>query len=279
MKLWRAGCPMALAVLTCMGTAQAAAFPSYEAVYELRLTHASATTGPRAAVGTMESRFAETCDGWDTKSRVYLALAFRDGSEYQNERLFSSWEGKNGKDYTFTARTTKNGEIVEDYKGKAAITRRGASAKYEVPRVEGRKRVRPIVVDLPRDVQFPVAHSKALLAHAARGDLLFRGLVLNGASSNGPRVTSVAIGPRVASAKPNVSSDIDADLIDTHFWRLSTAVFNLGEMSDTPKFELTGLLHESGVTESFEQRFGDFSISAKLTRLRGLPTPDCAKKR
>jgi hypothetical protein len=183
----------AAAILTAATAARADDLPSYEAVYDLRLTHASASTGPRAAVGTFTSHFAETCDGWDVKSHTLIDLAFRDDTNFTNERFFSSWESKSGTDYRFAARTTKNGKVVEAFKGTAKLGPGGGKAVYEVPAQDGEKDPDKITIVLPRDTLLPVAHSRALLTRAEHGDGLFRAVVLDGASSTGPRVTSIVL--------------------------------------------------------------------------------------
>lgn len=105
--------------------ASAADFPPYEAVYELRLTRASATFGPRAAVGQYNYRVAETCDGWETKSHIIVDLTFRDDQTHTNERFFLSWEAKNAASYRFAVQTVKNGNTVEAFKGTAAVSAKG----------------------------------------------------------------------------------------------------------------------------------------------------------
>ena len=244
---------------------------SYEAVYELRLTHASASGGPRAAVGLHETRFAETCTGWETKNHTILNLAFSDGPDYTNERFFSSAENKNGRDYTFAALTLKNGKRVEAYKGTAELGKQGGQARYEVP---GEKGPKVITLKLPQGTLFPTAHAQALLMSAQKGGPLFRQVVLNGASSTGPRVMSTAISQRRPPDHP-AEAGIDQVLLGTPSWRMSSAYFNLSKRRDLPTTEVDMQLYQSGVTESFEQTFGDFTVSAKLQRLRKLDAPSC----
>jgi hypothetical protein len=255
--------------------ATAADMRSFEAVYDLRLTHASASRGPRAATGVYEMRSVETCDGWDTKSRIVLDLAFRDDSHSNNERFFSSWESKSGHDYRFAVRTVKNGKVVEAYKGTASLSKKGGTAQYEIPPASGDKKPRLFKIALPRDTLFPAAHSRALLERAESGAALFSSVVLNGGASNGPRVMSVAIGPRQDSGDPEVAGSIDRALLGTPSWRMSSAFFNLNERRDTPNTEMFLRLNTSGVTHSFEQTFSDFTVAATLKSLKPIAPPAC----
>lgn len=268
-----------IAALSCVLAAPAWAgdLLSYEAVYELRLTHASSSGGPRAATGLYETRFAETCDGWDSKTHTVLNLAFGEGPSVTNERFFSSWEAKTGRDYQFAAFTLKNGKRVEAYTGTADLGKRGGQARYEVPAAEGNKIEHVTTLKLPQGTLFPAAHAQALLSSAEQGGPLFRQVVLNGSSSVGPRVMSTAIGPRRAPGHAEVAG-IDQGLLGTPSWRMSSAYFNLFERRDMPNTEVDLQLYKSGVTESFEQTFGDFAVSAKLQRLRRLDAPSFARK-
>lgn len=263
-----------VALLAAVG-ARAAEMPSFEAAYDLRLTHASATVGPRAAAGVYEMRVAETCDGWETKSHVVLDLAFRDDTNSNNERFFSSWEAASGAAYRFAVRTVKNGKTVEAYKGTASLSKKGGTARYEIPPPDGEKKPRLITLTLPRDTLFPAAHSRALLTRAENGEALFRSVVLNGASSNGPRMMSVAIGPRQDGGDQELTGNIDRTLLGVPSWRMSSAFFNLNEQRDTPNTEMFLKLYETGVTQSFEQTFNDFAVSATLKSLRRIDRPAC----
>ena len=256
--------------------AATAVLPSYEAVYEIHLTQASSTGGPRAATGIMEWRFAETCDGWETKSHTVMNLVFSDDSQFTNERFFSSNESKNGRDYTFAVLTVKNGLSEEAFKGAARLTRRGGEVKYELPANEAQK-ARTVAVPLPEGTLYPVAHAQELLGWAEKGGPVYNKVVMNGASSVGPRRISVAIGPRTPSTAPN-APDLDSDLLAQPYWQLSFAYFNLYDTRDLPTTEVFEQYHVSGITESFDQTFRDFKLTAHLQRLRRLDPPVCRKK-
>ncbi|MHB1204859.1 MAG: EipB family protein [Rhodospirillaceae bacterium] len=256
---------------------KAADLPPYEASYELRLTRASATFGPRAAVGTYQYRVAETCDGWETKSHIIVDLTFRDDATFTNERFFTSWEAKNGGSYRFAVQTVKNGNTVEAFKGTAMVNSRGGQAVYEPLGGPGnRKEVKKVILPLPAGTMLPLAHARALLNHAEQGDALFRSIVLNGSYSTGPRVLSVAIGPRHGEfAAPPAAPELDLKLLASANWQMSSAAFNLNEKRDTPNTETAIQLHETGIVENFEQTFFDYALSATLTRLQRLESPSC----
>ena len=267
-------------VMGALSNASAAlGLPSYEASYELRLVRASAGGGPRAATGMFNSHFAETCDGWEVKSHIILDLTFRDDRTFTNERFFTSWESKNAAKYRFATQTVKNGLTVEAFKGTATVTRTGGKAIYEP--LGGGADEKKFVIALPRGTLLPVAQSRALLEHAEQGESIFRSTVLSGASSSGPIVISTIIGPRLVSDTDDAAATdenergIDPELLKAPAWLMSTAYFDLNEQRETPNTEMLLQINDSGVTRSFEQTFDDFTISARLTKLRRIERPAC----
>ena len=267
----RFGPVFAFASLVAAAPAFASDLVSYEAVYEVRLAHASGSFGPRAATGVYESRFAETCSGWDHKTHITLNLSFTEGTPTTNERFFSSFENKNGQDYSFAAVTFRNNKRIESYKGSAVLDKRGGKAVYEVPAADNKKPGRIVTLKLPLGTLFPAAHSKLLFDKAASGEPFYSSVVLNGSSSVGPRVQSIAIGPRVEAS----GDDVDPLLAQFPSWRMSTAFFNLNEKRDIPNSEMFQRVFGSGVLESFDQTFTDFTVSVKLKRLRWIDPPSC----
>lgn len=249
---------------------------SYDAVYDVRLVEASGSTGPRAAIGSLDLRLIENCTGWETRSRVVMDLAFRDGTTLTNERLFWSTESRDGRAYEFAVKTVKGGVPVEAFKGTARLSKRSGSVSYELPSDNPEAKPKKIQVPLPRGTLLPVAYMKELIGRAEKGDAMFRSVVFNGASSAGPRTLSVLITPKSFRADVAGEDGIDASLLSQPAWDLNLAFFNVFERRDTPNFEVFQSYHASGITPSFEQEFEDFRISADLSRLKALPRPDCS---
>lgn len=267
----------AAALVVAAVPAAAADQVPYEATYELRLTRASATYGPRAAIGWYQYRVAETCDGWETKSHILVDLTFRDDQTYTNERFFTSWEAKAGNTYKFAVQTVKNGNTVEAFKGTAAVGPKGGQAVYEpLGDLAERKEAKKVTLQLPAGTLLPLAHARAVLRHAQAGDPLFRSVVLNGSYSTGPRVLSVAIGPRHSEFAPGPATpEFDPQLLANANWQVNTAAYNLGEARDVPNSETALQIHETGIAQNFEQTYFDYALSAKLSRLQRLEKPAC----
>lgn len=276
----RALCAVVAAFGFSAATACAApALFSYDASYAVELARSSSSTGPRAATGVLDYRFAETCEGWQTRTRVVMDLTFRDGTMLVNRRDFESLESKDGRDYTFAVRTYKGDTPVEAFRGTAKMPARGSgTVVYEIPNLDPTIEPRKVTITLPRGTLLPVQHSLALVERATSGDRVFRSVVFNGASSVGPRTTSTIIGPQLApNAPPNLLTvpNVDQGLLNAPAWDLNLAFYNLIEPRDTPNFEVFQRFYASGIAPSFEQQFSDFTIRADLDRLQRVPTPKC----
>jgi hypothetical protein len=255
---------------------------SYDATYSVQLAQGSSSAGPRAASGILDYRFAETCEGWQTRTRVVMDLTFRDGTMLVNKRDFESFESKDGRDYTFAVRTNKGDVPVEAFRGTAKMPARGnGTVIYEIPNLDVNSPPRKVTITLPRDTLLPVQHSLALLERATKGDRQFRSVIFNGASSVGPRTMSTIIGPQLApNAPPNLLTmpDVDAALLNAPAWDINLAFYNLIEPREMPNFEVFQRFYASGIAPSFEQQFSDFTIRAELDRLQRLPVPECPAK-
>lgn len=274
-----------LAMGLALGPGAAVAAPdlfSYEASYSVQLARGSLSTGPRAANGVLDTRFRESCDGWETHSRVVIDLTFRDGTTLTNQREFDSFEAKDGSTYTFAVRTTKGGVPVEAFRGTANIKPRGTgSVVYEIPPENAGAKPRLITLQLPRGTLLPVRHALVFLEQAEKGQRQFRSLVFNGASTAGPRAMSTVIGPQLLPGTvppPEPESDIDKSLLAVPAWDVNLAYYNLVDQRETPTFEVFHRYYASGITPSFEQQFDDFTIRAELDRLQRLQAGACEKK-
>lgn len=251
---------------------------SYDSRYIVQLASGSVTTGPRAASGVLDYRFAETCEGWQTRSRTIMDLTFRDGTALINTRDFESFESKDGNDYMFSVRTTKGDVPVEAFRGTAKLSARASgTVVYEIPNEDSAIAPRKVTITLPKGTLLPVQHNLALLDRAAKGERQFRSVIFNGGSSVGPRAMSTVIGPQLAPPNVVLMPQVDKDLLDTPAWDLNLAFYNLIERRDTPNFEVFQRYYASGIAPAFEQQFNDFTIHAELERLQRLPAPTCAE--
>src|SRR5262245_30464233 len=144
--------------------ADAANIASHRAAYVLSLGAAKANSGVSAIDGGMFIDWQEVCGGWTISQRMRFKVYAEEGEVIDNDISFSSWEAQDGLSYRFTLRTVRNGDVVEQLRGRATLDGRGKPGKVEFSEPEGE------TLDLPAGTIFPTEHSIQLLKSAMAGD-------------------------------------------------------------------------------------------------------------
>lgn len=250
--------------------ADAASIASHRAAYVLSLGSAKANSGVSAIDGGMYIDWQEVCGGWTISQRMRFKVYAEEGEVIDNDISFSSWESQDGLSYRFTLRSVRNGDVVEQLRGRATLDGRGQPGKVEFSEPEGE------VQDLPAGTIFPTEHSLQLLKSAASGDATLSRVVFDGASLDGALEINAVIGPRLPSEKienPNIAS-----IVNRPSWRMRMAFFKTAreqQQQSEPEYETGMRVLDNGVGYDFLFEYDDFSIRAKLDRLEALPAPKC----
>src|SRR5690606_22915835 len=113
-------------VAVCLGylaPAEAASVEvaSHRAAYVLSLGSAKSSSGIANVSGVMTIDWEESCDGWTLTQRMKFEIADGEGSDIDTDLMFSSWEARDGRSYRFTMRTSRNGELAEELRGRATL--------------------------------------------------------------------------------------------------------------------------------------------------------------
>jgi hypothetical protein len=251
--------------------ADAASIASHRAAYVLSLGNAKANSGVSAIEGGMYIDWQEVCGGWTIAQRMRFKVYAEEGEVIDNDISFSSWEAQDGLSYRFTLRTVRNGDVVEQLRGRATLDGRGKPGKVEFSEPDGE------VLDLPAGTIFPTEHSLQLLKAAMGNDRTLSRIVFDGASLDGALEINAVIGPRLAPEKidnPNVAGAIT----NRPSWRMRMAFFKTAsdqQQQSEPEYETGMRVLDNGVGYDFLFEYDDFSIKAKLDRLEALPAPKC----
>jgi len=240
---------------------------SHRAAYKLSLGNAK-TSGVTELEGAMYIDWHEACEGWTISQRMRFSITDEDGQPIDNDISFSSWESRDGLNYRFTLRTTRNGEVAEELRGHAELDGKGKGGKAVFTEPEGE------VIELPAGTIFPTEHSILLLQKALAGDKIFARQVFDGATLDGALEINALITGKLAPEKP-ASSKISADLLKGPSWRVRMAFFKLEEQAGEPEYETSMRMLDNGVGLDFIFDYKDFSIKAMLEQLEALPKPRC----
>ncbi len=241
----------------------------HEAVYDLSLSRAQAG-GVVGANGLMNYKLENTCAGWTMESRTVLNLFYAEGGRMETEWEFVAYEGKNGEDYSFYIRNSRNGQVDEILEGDAQMDGKGGKAHY--------KRPEDNTVALPEATLFPSAHTLAIIRAAQEGQRFVAKTVFDGASKGGAGLVTAFIGKELGADTVPDSAD---PLLKTPSWPMTIAFFSPKKGNDgeegtgVPSYEVKVRYHDNGVAQEMEQNFGFFSLDSKLKTLKALPEPDC----
>jgi hypothetical protein len=240
---------------------------SHRAAYKLSLGSAK-TSGVAELEGAMYIDWHEACEGWTISQRMRFQLTDEDGQPVDNDISFSSWEAKDGLNYRFTLRTTRNGEVAEELRGYAELDGKGKGGKAVFSEPEGE------VIELPPGTIFPTEHSIQLLQKAIAGDKIFARQVFDGATLDGALEINALITGKLPPEKP-AKSTISPDLLKGPSWRVRMAFFKLEEQAAEPEYETSMHMLDNGIGLDFLFDYKDFSIKAQLEQLEALPKPRC----
>lgn len=257
---------LALALLATLPAALPAVgqtITPHRAAYSLSL---GAARGDVVGIeGVLAMDWAEVCEGWTIAQRLRFRMSESDGNSVDTEIVFSSFETHDGKGYRFSLRTTRDGELVEELRGRASLDPdKGGSAEFAVPET---------TMELPPGTLFPTAHALLLLNLATGGEKMVSRAVFDGATLDGALDVSALIGNLLPPQEgaPNIAPALG----NRPSWRVRMAYFNTDDQSGTPTYETSMRMLDNGVASDYTFEYPEFTMKAKLERLEALPRPRC----
>ena len=251
---------LALAIGSATGaSASSIVLQSHKAVYELSLISAKSGSGVGDYAGRFAIEWTDACEGYITSQRIVSRLTNTEGGETGSDIQVASWESTDGKVFRFTSRTRTDGELTEDYEGRAE-TGGGAPPAVIYQKPEN------VTVDLPPGTVFPTEHSVVMIRAALAGEKVVQANVFDG---SGPDKIF-----RVAAFVSGEKGPFDAErpeLVGQRSWRFRIAYFPIAAPDATPDYEIGYRMYANGITTDLVLDYGDFVVQGKLTQLQILP--------
>ena len=253
------------AALLAAGAGSAQELLSHRAVYELRLGATRNTSGISEMTGRMVTEWAETCDGYTLNQRTVTVGRGGDGEPVENDYSVASWESKDGLVFRFDTRNVVNGEVQEEFSGKAELDGPGKGGHASFRKPDGES------LDLPAGTLFPTEHTKVLLARAAAGDNVVTRTLFDGSGTDGLFEASAFVSP--ATTVPADSKFEPLRGLKGYPMRL--AFFHVADKEAAPAYEVGGPLYTNGVSGDMTIDYREFTLIGTLVRLEPLPKPGC----
>lgn len=230
------------------------------ASYELNLEESAGGT-TLSASGNMTYTMHDTCTAWSTQQHLDIESTTRDGGVVHLVSDYTTLESKDGRHLAFRTEQKSNNVVLQILAGEATLTPKGGEVRYEKPL---RKTLK-----LPAGTLFPVAHTRAILSAAAKGQPEISLPLFDGTAPDGAQHTYIStFGWKVADAKTAFP------ILNTlHTARVHVAFFNPNPENMLPDYEMGMRYFANGVSDTLDMDFGDFRMSGTLRQLSIPPAP------
>lgn len=240
----------------------------HKALYNIRLVATHSGSQIIDVSGQMVYEWKPTCDGWLTDHRFKLLYEYADSPGMKITSDFSTFETFDGKDFSYSSRRQKDGEVYQEIRGHADAEANGGKANYTIPE--------EIKYDLAKGTLFPMGHTLELIKHAEEGKKFYSAQIFDGSDEDGPIEINSFIGKKQAPSKESLSNpQIDKSLIDGKAWNVRMAVFPTKDQEEESDYEMSMLFHENGIISDMLIEYDDFSVKQTLVALEKLPADTC----
>jgi hypothetical protein len=243
---------------------------AHRAVYDIDLV---ATHGGSQIInirGTMSYEWRATCEAWVTDHGFELFYEYADSPGMRINSDFSTYESFDGKDFSFTSRRLRDGEVYQEIRGSAQ-TGGGESGKGKATHTmpEG------IAYDLLPGTLFPMGHTVNLIKHARAGDKFYLAQVFDGSDEEGPIQINTFIGAKAKPPAAEYPKNVNATLLKGVAWNMRMAIFPGDLQEEESDYEMALVFHDNGIISDMLIEYDDFSVSQKLISLEKLPQSGC----
>ncbi|MDB5367483.1 MAG: hypothetical protein JWM77_3410 [Rhodospirillales bacterium] len=262
--LWVA--PVRAAPATAVAPVAPATTPApHKAIYSMTMVQSKQPGQIVSVAGRMYYEWRDGCDAWTTDQKFALDYVYAEQNSTRFNSHYTAWESKAGNDYSFAVKRTRDGELVEEYRGTAKRAKAGiGTAKYVKPEAES--------LELPNGFFFPTSHTLSLIRKANEGQKIFNAQMFDGSDGEGAVEVNAVLGPRV---EKDPSTQVQSSLIEGPARRVRMAFWGADPNAALPEYEMTLTLHDNGVVSGMRIDYDDFSIQGRLTAIDALPAAKC----
>ncbi len=238
----------------------------HRAIYKLDLASTSNPTAISDVNGEMMFQWSDSCDGWTVEQRYRMNFLDAEGAAVEQSSVYATWESKDGNAFTFSVRSTTNGVVDKEVRGRATLDGEGRSGSVTFRLPE------EVTQDLPPGTIFPTAHTLKMLeiAEAGDGPPFFNALLFDGSGLDSLREINAVIGAGQTSAENG-----RFDLLDRPFWPIELAFYPEERREAVPEYEMSVSLHDNGVINDMIIDYGTFAVSASLNMLEPIEDGGC----
>ena len=243
------------------GVAAAVPLAQHRAVYDLKLSEASGTSGITGISGRMVYEIrGSACEGYTVRFRYVTQADTRDASQVTDQQT-TTFEDADGKSFSFVTKSYTDQNLDKELRGNA--TREPDGVKIQIDKPETKS------IEL-EPTQFPTQHLVDLISRAKTGETFYETSIFDGSEDADKAMTTTVIVGRQSNTS---NGDPEAKALDAlsgeKFWPVDIAYFDEATEGgeDTPEYRISFKLYENGLTRDLEMDYGDFVIQGQLVDL------------
>ena len=264
MRLLRLAClaiVLSPVLASSAGVAAAVPLAQHRAVYDLKLSEASGSSGITGISGRMVYEIrGSACEGYTVRFRYVTQADTRDASQVTDQQT-TTFEDADGKSFSFVTKSYTDQNLDKELRGNA--TRESDGVKIEIDKPETKS------IEL-EPTQFPTQHLVDLISRAKTGETFYETSIFDGSEDADKAMTTTVIVGRQSNTS---NGDPEAKALDAlsgeKFWPVDIAYFDEATEGgeDTPEYRISFKLYENGLTRDLEMDYGDFVIQGQLVDL------------
>ena len=264
MRLLRLAClaiVLSPVLASSAGVAAAVPLAQHRAVYDLKLSEASGSSGITGISGRMVYEIrGSACEGYTVRFRYVTQADTRDASQVTDQQT-TTFEDADGKSFSFVTKSYTDQNLDKELRGNA--TRESDGVKIEIDKPETKS------IEL-EPTQFPTQHLVDLISRAKTGETFYETSIFDGSEDADKAMTTTVIVGRQSNTS---NGDPEAKALDglsgEKFWPVDIAYFDEASEGgeDTPEYRISFKLYENGLTRDLEMDYGDFVIEGQLVDL------------
>jgi len=249
----------------------------HKALYDIEMVSKKSGSQVLNISGQMYFEGKMTCDAWLTDHRFKLLYEYADSSPMTITSNFSTYETLDGREFSYTSRRERNGELYEELRGHATRDKDGAGkAVYSMP--EG------LEFAIAENAFFPMGHTAEMVRQINDGKKFFTATVFDGSDKDGPVEINTFIGNPVPQPPPPADGKdgnvIDASLLAVPARNVRMAFFPLADPQTEADYEMSVVFHDNGIISNMLIEYDQFSIKQTMTALEKIDPPaNCNKVR
>lgn len=242
---------------------------AHRAFYRLALGRLTGAASVAGAQGAMTVEWERGCEGWTATQKLAVTMERQEGPVAVSSVSASIFESHDGTRLRFTSKTTVDGEIVEQVRGRAERPSADAPGTAYYLEPDG------LEIVLPAGTLFPFQHTLAIIDAATTGVDRDFSTFFDGSQ---PEESPLAVNSLILGGAQRADEGAGADLgpLTEHIWWPVRLAFFSGSIDKSePDIEMTQYVQENGVIRRFDFDYGDFTIIATLERVEPIAAPAC----